>query len=1250
MLLLKGIVIGFGTILLSLTLLLSLSFSLLLGSQMSREWFVQDLLPNLIESDSIELKVEGFNSPDSNYWSFRRLSFSINNQKLFDAKMLIFAFKLSSLFDKKLDITVLSADSLSVSIPSNEVSDEETPSSQNWQDSFIPVRIQKLELKHVALEGLIPKLPVFQAIGKAELLWQSSLLTSELSIQTKNSPAAYFNLQANLNTQFSGTIHAKIQETAGGWLGKTLKLPTDHDVDLDLSLSAKVSEKNKEQTIWELHTFRMPWQKHKIKASGKGLWSSTEDKLHLSKLSLFVDDKEQTLSGWWQGELIELNIALDELPIDLADDFQTYISGGIISGTLLAQGHIDKPAIKTNLQATTQYKNKAVSISLKGEGDLSSFNVESALLKLSQAQLKTSGNIFIDKQTLDLQIHQLSGPLRTIELFDIELPKELSININEAQGNLKGPIISPIYNGYTQANGSFNGQNFSAKTKFQGDVDKVNITDFFANISEGVIGANGLLDWENDQLNLRLKASNIPSKLAAAVQIDIPAQLSAHINSDGHLTGSFSLPHFNGDASAVGKFKETQFEITSLLISSSKQVEVSKLSAKLIMVRQNQPPAVSTIDGAGIFSFASKNLEAKVNIQALPYEVMTLAGIDMPKNLSGTLNANLSTTGALPFPKVYGSINSDGILEDEPFSFSFTGSQKDQSLFFDDTKIIWNDTLLKANGAVSKEKLDLHVRLETLKLTDLNKFGFNLKPGNVDLHFNLLGTLDAPQLDGLIKLAVKNLDKPDAPDVAKGDIIVTSSFSTKNNTLVINSDVKHGSESKGQLLLRSHFKPFLDWLINGQNKLKLTELPLDIFAKGNIGLTWINHFIDRDIQNISGKLNLDAKLEGSLQKPRLQGSLELSNGIYVNSLSQTSIENAEIQLAFDEKSINIVKATATDGHTGKIELLGKIDLADSDNGLIDITLSLHKASVIRREDIEGDASGSIQLSGDFKELLLKGDINVAPFQIMLDLIPSDSIPEIEVELKEESKTAHKGTIQIPLVGLNINISVEQQAYIRGRGLDAELQGKLMLTGSLNKPNYNGRFKVIRGSFDLFAKTFKLEEGDVLFSNDAVSLFVQGKHRGKDYTFIASLSGTLDDLKIGLRTEPVLPEDEALARLLFGRSVRNITPFQAIQLATAIQTLRGEGSKFDPLGTARDILHVDSITIESQETNEGNGIAVGLGKYITEGVYVEIVRTPEPTQPWKGTVEVELTPRINLETTTGGSSGFGGVELQWKKDY
>jgi translocation and assembly module TamB len=1328
---------------------------LILGSQAAREWMVQDLLPKVVSSDSIQLNIEGFNSPLFSYWSFDSLTLNIDEQEIINTNKFLFHFKLASLLEKKLDITELSAGSLLITIPNSNTQEapNEASNKYDWQDILIPVRVQKLALNHVLIKNTELALPAFQARGKAELNWQDSLLTSNISIQTLVNPSAYIDLDANLDSQFSGKIKASIQEAAGGWLGKVIKLPQEQAVDFNLELSAKTDNTI---TSWKLHSFKMPWQKHSIDAQAQGSWTALEKKLEISQSSIFVDQKEQNIQGWWQNQLFELKTHLNELPISLANTFQNYVEGGTISGTVLAHGSMIKPQLQTNLQASTRYKNSELSISLKGEGGFELFKVEDAVIKLGDALLETSGNILLRQQKMDLKVHQLRGPVQIVALFDVELPDNLYIDITNTQGTLKGAFTAPNYSGFTQANSRYKEQVFEAQTNFKGNIEKININnfvakdsgsqvqadglidwhneklklhlatkklpldiisllnidlpnelsadintdilltgtftepeyegsvdatgyvnkrtfdikskvkgdiekiellDFSSHVADGIIDARGLIDWRREQLHLTLNASNLPSHLASIAQLDLPEGLAARLNVNGSVSGSFIQPEFKGEASAIGIFQDTHFDITSLLTSSADHIELQTVSAKLFFPEKNTLSQSSSsvapnasIQGKGFYRFTSKQLEGKIKVQDLPYQTLTLAGIDLPENLVGLINADLSIVGKLPTPKILGSIYSHGVFEDEPFSIDIVGSQQDQSLFFDNIKLNWNDTFLGANGLLSKENLDLHVDLQSFKLTDLNTFGYDLKPGNVNLNLNLQGSLEAPKLDGLVTLSVKNLDHTEDLTTTPEDIVVNSQLMTQGDTLIITSDVKQGTEAKGHLLITSQFKPFLKWLIEDTGEQKIADLPIAMSAKGNVGLTWINHFIDRDIQNISGKLSLDAELKGSLNQPRLNGSLVLLNGIYINTLSQTSIEEAEITLAFDEQSINILKAEATDGHTGKIKLSGSVNLADGDHGLIDIRLNLNKASIIRREDIEGDASGNIRLSGDFKTILVEGNIDVAPFQIMLDLIPSDTIPEIDVTLKEDANTALKGKIKIPHFDLNIIISVEQQAYIRSRGLDAELKGKLMLLGSIQKPRYTGQFEVIRGNFDLFTKRFKLEQGDVLFANDAISLIVQGKHIGKDYTFIASLSGTLDDLKIGLRTEPTLPEDEALARLLFGRSIRNISPFQAMQLAAAIQTLRGESSKFDPLSTARDFLHVDNITIESQEGSSGNGIVVGLGKYITEGVYVEITRTPEPTQPWTGSVEVELTPSLNLETTTGNSSGFGGVELQWKKDY
>src|SRR5690606_7730653 len=115
-----------------------------------------------------------------------------------------------------------------------------------------------------------------------------------------------------------------------------------------------------------------------------------------------------------------------------------------------------------------------------------------------------------------------------------------------------------------------------------------------------------------------------------------------------------------------------------------------------------------------------------------------------------------------------------------------------------------------------------------------------------------------------------------------------------------------------------------------------------------------------------------------------------------------------------------------------------------------------------------------------------------------------------------------------------------------------------------------------------------------------------------------------------------------SQLIFGKSVQNITAFEAIRLAGAVRTL-SSGGGFDPVNSARQMLGVDTLTIDNTNTQEGSGVSVGVGKYINEKVYLEIKRSPNPTQPWNGSVQIELSSKLTLQSGTS-ENGGAGAEL------
>ena len=70
----------------------------------------------------------------------------------------------------------------------------------------------------------------------------------------------------------------------------------------------------------------------------------------------------------------------------------------------------------------------------------------------------------------------------------------------------------------------------------------------------------------------------------------------------------------------------------------------------------------------------------------------------------------------------------------------------------------------------------------------------------------------------------------------------------------------------------------------------------------------------------------------------------------------------------------------------------------------------------------------------------------------------------------------------------------------------------------------------------------------------------------------------------------------------------------------------------------------------EESSSSNGMLLGVGKYVHERVYVEVETGTGAGESWQGNVEIELRDNLSLENSINSESGFGNIELQWKKDY
>ncbi len=556
---------------------------------------------------------------------------------------------------------------------------------------------------------------------------------------------------------------------------------------------------------------------------------------------------------------------------------------------------------------------------------------------------------------------------------------------------------------------------------------------------------------------------------------------------------------------------------------------------------------------------------------------------------------------------------------------------------------------LETSGKFSEEVSAVKATLRALPLRILRLAGFPDLTGTATGHIALHDGDEKPEGD--VELCVKDL-RIELPEF---EAFTPATLSAQAQLREGRLDAKLNLEGMGDkpiqmdlvIPVELSLRP-LTCIIPPQGKLnghlladiELANLPAPVFKQG---VGW------------EGNLDVSLELQGTTDKPQITGKAHIKKGAYEHTGSGIVFKDVDLVVAARVPRLSVEHGRATDGEAGAISLNGWLDLLPERHFPFKVELALQQAKLVRLDNASAAATGQLTLSGSFSDASLAGQIEVDQAELR---IPEHFAPEIaELEVVEIGPVGEEPLVQSaqdrPVkrnLLIDLNASAPGRVFVRGRGLDSEWQGALKLRGSAGEPVVTGRLAVVRGRLNFLGKRFSLVSGSLVLDGAipiSPQVDVTAEARGKDVTAYVRISGPLSAPEVALTSEPSLPSDEILSRLLFGRNVASITPIQALRLAHAARTLSGGGGTFDLMGRTRRLLGIDQLEIK--QAGEGIGQAtVSAGKYLREGVYLEVEKGVGP-ESGKSSVEVEMTPNITLETEVG-ENARGGVGLNWKLNY
>lgn len=428
---------------------------------------------------------------------------------------------------------------------------------------------------------------------------------------------------------------------------------------------------------------------------------------------------------------------------------------------------------------------------------------------------------------------------------------------------------------------------------------------------------------------------------------------------------------------------------------------------------------------------------------------------------------------------------------------------------------------------------------------------------------------------------------------------------------------------------------------------------VDLTLRGSAQAALANPFLGT--RAVSGLVSFDARLNGPPVLSSLTGRVDLAQGRLSDPGLPFSLTDlvARADLAGSVARLDVGADLSSGGRVSVQGTLGTAPpfAADLSMGLTRVVL---RDPTLYQTRLNGDLRLTGPLTGG---ALLAGRVDLGETEFRIpDALPfsAGDLPDLR-HVNEPAAVratwARAGLLDAAVAAqgsgalrLDLLIDAPGRIFLRGRGLDAELGGQVLLRGTTAAIEPAGGLELIRGRLDILGRRLVLTSARLLMQGDLIpDLEIAAETESDGIVTRVEILGPADAPEVRFTASPELPQEEVLARLLFGRGLDKISAFQAAQLAGAVATLAGRGGE-GIVSRLRQGFGLDDLDLVSD--GEGNA-SVRAGKYISDNLYTEV----EVDQQGKSKISLnlDLRPGVVVKGSVG-TDGQAGIGVFVERDY
>lgn len=792
----------------------------------------------------------------------------------------------------------------------------------------------------------------------------------------------------------------------------------------------------------------------------------------------------------------------------------------------------------------------------------------------------------------------------------------------------------------------------------------IQIADVSVNGKTVSLDASGVLDGLTFKGNARVEASDLQAfslvadrSLAGRASLAVDGDIGLagggfDIAVDGTLTDArLGIDAANrllaGRTRLTGGAARTPdgLRFTNLVLSND-QAEVRldgryASSAADLRVRATLSELARIVDNAS----GRLSLDATVDKPAesdrdAPYAVVARLGLDGARLAGQSVpQAEFAFDGQIEGSDIRGTLSGDGSIGGQSLDIAASILRGENRLSLSDLTAKIGSARIEGNVSIDNGRAGGRIAIDASDIAPLAALALVDASGAVNGTAEFSGPADDPQV--AFSLQGSGLDAPALRSASIAPITLSAAGTYGGNTVRLSQFSAQNAQNLA---------------FTGSGAIPLSGPGLSLRVNGNAPLGLAERYLADRGTRVDGTLRIDATLTGSLSQPNADGLFSISNASVTDPLSNLRLNNIGMVAGLRGQSLSIQSFSGQLGGGGSVSVSGTVGLTGAMPA--DLTIRLSNAVYSDAETIKTTLSGTLSVTGGLTAgPLLSGTIDLLGTEITIPETLGDGAELLDVKhidpdsgtlrtLRRLQAVLPKNTGNSPQapIRLDITLNSPNRIFVRGRGIDAELGGSLRVVGPLNDLRPVGGFTLIRGRLSILNKRLDLTQGRITLTGSLDPVIdLTAQVSGEDIVATMRLTGRASDLSLDLSSSPELPQDEILARILFGKGISNLSPIQIASLATAAASLASGGGGGGLSEQIRRGIGVDDLDITQDK--EGN-VALKAGKYIQDNVYLDV-------QAGQTSSEVSINLDITDNLTAKGSvdtDGNSKLGIFFEKDY